>query len=267
LVGVKISTTDMSGQIQRKEIDLLDVSYTLLSIDKQNFFNTLREVATAINVQLETEGQAIPFVPPLDFDNMKQEDKLFLYGPSGCGKSRIIFEIIKEKIKTAGNICIINPQNTIGYKSGRLNLFELAGGFNREDVILWDGFPDDLVTRDVDTARRVLEVITSKNIKYLIIALKPKYLEIYRNLSDKIVELYIHEVAFDREKIKSVIKSYGTNIEQFTHVYREYLSGELDNISRRLWQKEPIPSTVLDYLKELSSKEKKNSSSSLQGPR
>jgi GTPase SAR1 family protein len=255
----------MSGQVQRKETDLVDVSYTLLSIDKQNFLDTLREVASTINVQLETEGQTIPFVPPVDFDKMKHEDKLFLYGPSGCGKSRIIFEIIKEKIETVGNICIINPQNTIGYESGRMNLFELAGSFNKEDVILWDGFPDDFVTRDVDTARRVLEVLTSKNIKYLIVALKPKYLEIYRNISDKIAELYTHEVAFDKEKIKSIIKSCGTNIEQFTHVYRKYLSRELDNISRRLWQKEPIPLTVLNYLKELSAKEKKFSYS--QGPR
>ena len=81
----------MSGQVQRKEIDVVEVSYTLLRVDKQNFLDTLREVASTINVQLETESQPIPFVPPVDFDKMKHEDKLFLYGPSGCGKSRIIF--------------------------------------------------------------------------------------------------------------------------------------------------------------------------------
>jgi ABC-type uncharacterized transport system fused permease/ATPase subunit len=101
-------------KVQQKEDEPSEVSYTLLKASNQTDTSTiLQKVATAINVQLTLEnGQALPVISPNDFDNVKHQDKLFIYGPSGCGKSRRIYEILKDKLKGTENIFIINPRQS-----------------------------------------------------------------------------------------------------------------------------------------------------------
>ncbi len=101
--------------------------------------------------------------------------------------------------------------------------------------------------RDLDNARNVLEVISSKNVKKFLVALKPKYLEIYSDLHNRIPEFHICELAFNKEQIKNIIMSYGTEIAQFKKIYQKYIERTIDKISRILWQKEPTPLTILDY--------------------
>jgi len=57
----------------------------------------------------------------------------------------------------------------VGEESGRVNLCELVNRFGENDIIVWDNFPDDLVKRDIDNAQTVLELISSKNVRQLLI--------------------------------------------------------------------------------------------------
>src|SRR5919197_3888846 len=162
-----------------------EISYSVLESQGEELVDqTLhQEIATAINVQLVLEGgQNLPFVPFIGFENLIQENKFFLYGPSGCGKSRGIFEVIKHRIQDFERVYIINPRNPIGMKSSRAELKHLVAQFDRNDLVVWDNFPDDLVKRDMDSADRVLEILSARNVAGLFIALKPRYLEIYKDL-------------------------------------------------------------------------------------
>jgi len=143
-------------------------------------------------------------------------NKLFLYGTSGSGKSRCIYEIVRERIADFKNIFIINPRHTVGAKeSGRIKLTELFSRFSNEDAVIWDNFPDDIINTDLDSARSVLEELSEKgNAKCLLVALKPKYLEIYREIANKIFELSVHEITYNNDNFKNIIRSYGDSIEQ-----------------------------------------------------
>ena len=235
----------------------IEVSYAMLdnvAIEDPNA--SLQRIATAINVQLKlSDGTEIPFIPFNEFDNSSREDKVYLYGPSGSGKSRGIFEIVKSKVTMIDRIYIINPRTVItGTESGRIDLYELINRFKENDAVLWDNFPDDLLKKDIESGRKALEVVSSKNVKSLLVALKPKYLESYRDILTDIFELYEHNVKYDKEKIKSIVKAYGTNI-RFRDLFGRYIARDLDKISKILWEKEPTPLIVLDYYKELSNKE------------
>jgi hypothetical protein len=282
--GLREETRAGEDERKKREGDeSIEVSYTLIEIGKQdhnnnnnNFFtpfasdeddnSVLQEVAAAINVQLTmTEDESgdkshrrtiIPFIPFNGFDSsIRQKDKLFLYGPSGCGKSRSIFEIIKDKLTSEGieNIYIINPRNKVGKESGRQSLVEIANKLTDKDAVLWDNFPDDLIKRNISIAIKALEIISSRNVKMLIVTLKPQYLEVYdrRNIATKVPELYAYEIAYDKERIKNILKSYGTNIIKFKHLYQNEILKQIDKVSEILWQKEPIPLTVLAYYEEL----------------
>ena len=137
-----------------------------------------------------------------------------------------------------------------GEKMGRTNLIDLIYQFTENDIIVWDNFPDDLVKRDIDNARKALETISSKEVSSLLVTLKPKYLEIYRGINNNIPESYGYSIGYNKERIKNIIRSYGASIRQFITSYKKYVENDLDKISNILWQKEPIPLTILNYFKE-----------------
>jgi hypothetical protein len=244
-------------QGRQKEDDPIEVSYTVLrSVNQRNRSDIIQKVVAAINVQLTLENnQSIPLISPNDFDTVKHQDKLFISGPSGCGKSRCIYELFKDKLNNVENIFVINPRQTIGDESGRVSIPKLANRLNQKDIVIWDNFPDDLLKRDVESAREVLETISVKDVMNFLVALKPKYLEIYRGITRKVPELYDYEIAYDKERIRSIITSYGKNIIQFTDVYEKYVLQNVHYISTILWQKEPLPITILAYYRELVRKQ------------
>jgi hypothetical protein len=178
-------------RLLQKEYEQIEVSFITLAIDHPNYDEIIKKIAAAINVQLSTTegGQYLPFAAPKGFENAIRQDKLFIHGASGCGKSRAIFEIIKDKMEGTEKIYIINPRQTTGEESGRISLTELMNRFTEKDLIIWDNFPDDLMKKDLDNSRKALEIISSKNVKCLLIALKPKYLEMYRFITREVPEL------------------------------------------------------------------------------
>ena len=237
----------------------IEVSYAMLDVSPKNTTDVLEKFAITINVQLTLQPvQEIPFIPFNGFDKVKEASKLFLYGPSGFGKSRCIYELVKKRIANFKDILIINPRHAIGAKeSGRAKLTELFARFGQEVAVIWDNFPDDIIQTDLDLAKAVLEKLSSKNMKTIFVALKPKYLEAYRDVANEIFELYVHEISFDEENLENIIKLYGANVKQFKEIYEKYVLSDTDKISKILWGKEPTPLTVLDYYKELTVKKEK----------
>ena len=210
----------------------------------------LTDIATAINVQLMFEDSQIPFVPFKDYENLLDQDKSFIYGRSGSGKSRIIYEIIKQRLPSFNRVCVINPRPLVGVQSHRISLSKLIHELKFDDAVIWDNFPDDLIYKDIDTLKDVLKIISSKPLGCLLISLKPKYIEILPDITD-ISEFYKNNISYEKETIEKVIKEYGSSIRRFRNIYRKYIAKNLIHIAAILWQKEPVPITVLDYFKEL----------------
>ncbi|HEU4984333.1 MAG TPA: hypothetical protein VFT58_01725, partial [Nitrososphaera sp.] len=220
--------------------------------------DVLQKFATIINVQLTMqEGQKFPFIPFNGFESAKKSSKVFLYGPSGCGKSKAIFEIIRERIARIKRIYIINPRQTLGGESGRMSLFNLLSKAGHEDAVVWDNFPDDLVKRDVKSATGVLELVSSRDLNDLLIALKPRYMEIYREITrdDAVPEFHNVEISYDKDRFKKIMQEYGAQLSQFNRVYQGHVASRIEGVSQALWKKEPIPIAILDYYRELAGKE------------
>ena len=248
--------------VVNEESKEIKVPYTLLDS------SDISKVAFAINVQLTLNDEnvqhstqnSLPFVFPNDFDDVKDRDNLFIYGPSGCGKSRTIVEVISRLANPGGaeKIYLVNPRNAIGIESGMISLYHLVNKLGEKDVVIWDNFPDGIIQRDIASAKRVLEVISSRRTMKLLVALNPKYLESYAELVTSIMPGFsTYYVKYDRGKMKSILKSYGTSSStQYRNLYEKYITQEIDTTSQILWQKDPTPLTVLDYYKDLVSKEK-----------
>jgi class 3 adenylate cyclase len=207
-------------------------------------------VEEAINVQQRMGDQIMPFVPFDNFYNAVKHEKLFLVGRSGSGKSKTILQILRDSISTIENIYVINPRNPVGDESARINLEEFVNRLEKYDAVIWDNFPDDLIKRDRESARQVLEIISSKNVALLLVVLKPKYLEAFRDIANEMSELYSCEITYDANKIKKMMKLYG-KLGQFRNLYEQYVEKNLGKISSILWQKDPIPLTILNYYRQL----------------
>ncbi|MDE1812257.1 MAG: hypothetical protein KGH85_05255 [Thaumarchaeota archaeon] len=236
--------------------DHIDLPYTVLTVDEHNHARVIHKVAIAINVQQQLAGAYIPFVNNDNYDSIKKTNRLMLYGPSGCGKSRIILELVRERLDKIRKIVIINPRTAIGIESGRKDILSILNSLGGKDMIIWDNFPDGMVQNDNANIRRSLEIISSKGVNHLLIAVKPWYLERLRNILNGIVaDLTLHEIYYNRTTIRKIMNQFSSNLPQF----REYENNILDNkvlISEILWKKEPLPITVLDYFKELVNKKK-----------
>ena len=234
--------------------ELIEVSYLIIdSKDKDSIAETLESFATSINVQYKEDGIELPYVPFPNFEKANAATKLILYGPSGCGKSKTIFEIIRRRIPNLSRIIVINPRQIVGERSGRMNLAELLRSIDKEkDAVVWDNFPDDLIRRDVKSALYVLEMISSLELTHLLLALKPKYLELYSNIVQSIPEFEPIQIGYDLGTFRNILRSLGLETNRYTDAHYKYVNNDLERISRILWQKEPLPLTILDYYRVLS---------------
>jgi hypothetical protein len=235
-----------------KTIEPYDVSYAKLQPDG-NWNETVQKVATAINVQFTESSEQLPFVPFKQFEKLQREEKIFLFGPSGSGKSRTIVELLNSKDAGYGRIFVINPSNPAGLDSGRENIAALSQQFGRDDLVIWDNFPEGMVKRDLENAFGALEIVNASQVQNLYIALKPTYLEMYRGLTIGIPDIYTHEVTCDLETMKSLLKEYG-RVEQYRDVFEKYVAANIDRIARMLWQKQPLSLTIVDFYKALVEK-------------
>jgi hypothetical protein len=237
-----------------KTIEPYDVSFAEIRSDEK-WTETVQKVATAINVQFtEESSKQLPFVPFKEFQNLLREEKVFLFGPSGCGKSRTIIELLRSKKGSYDRIFVINPSNPAGLDSSRESISSISQQFGRNDLVIWDNFPEGLVKRDLENAFGALEIVNAQSVQNLYIALKPTHLEMYRGLTIGIPDIYTHEITCDLETMKALIRAYGMEVEQYRDVFEKYVSPNIDTIARILWQKQPLSLTVVDYYKALLGK-------------
>lgn len=236
-----------------KVIEPYDISFLEIT-PNDDWEGTIQRVATAIDVQLTDASKLMPFVPFKDFRRLLQEEKVFLFGPSGSGKSRTIIELLRNKGTIDGRIFIINPSSVSGQDSDRENISLLSQRFSANDVVVWDNFPNGLIKRDLQSAFGALEIINARPVQNLWISLKPTYLEMYRGLTLGIPDIYTCEIICDLDTMKFLVRTYGTNVEQFKDVYEKYVSANIDKISKILWGKQPLSLTVVDYYKALLSR-------------
>ena len=237
-----------------KTIEPYDVSFAAFRSDEK-WKETVQKIATAINVQFSEESSnQLPFVPFKEFENLLREEKVFLFGPSGCGKSRTIIELLRSKNASYDRIFVINPSNPARLDSGRENISTLSEQFGGNDLVIWDNFPEGLVKRDLENAFGALEIINSRSVQNLYIALKPTYLEMYRGLTMGIPDIYTHEITLDLETMKALIRAYGRDVEQYSEIFEKYVSANIDTIARILWQKQPLSLTIVQYYKALVGK-------------
>ena len=195
----------MSKQkLSEQEAKSYQISYSVLNIGRSRK-RALTDLATSIDVQLMFEGSIIPFVPSADYQSLHRQDKSFIYGRSGCGKSRVIYEIIKKRLAEFNRVFIINPRPILGIESRRIGLSKLVDELNLGDAVVWDNFPDDLLSRDIYAMEHALKIISSKRMRCLLVALKPKYLELSNDITD-MSELYKNNIYYERESIQAVLK-------------------------------------------------------------
>ncbi|EGG42053.1 Hypothetical protein Nlim_1068 [Candidatus Nitrosarchaeum limnium SFB1] len=262
-------STNLTSTNQQLEIELNEVTYAVINVKKNGNVvdnKIIEKLSSAVNVRLFLEGdQDFPFIKFDNFDSLDYEEKIFLYGTSGSGKSRALFELIRNVLSEIKRIYIINPRNNIADEYGKIPLRELLEKINSDDIVVWDNFPDDLIRRDVTNVKRILELLSSKYVRKLIIVLKPKYLEVFRELPKQNPEFFTYEITYSKEQFKTIIQQYGTNIPQFRTLYEKYISPNLEKISRILWNIEPIPLKILDYYNTLKEKSIENNSVNLDG--
>ena len=233
-----------------KTIESYDVSFTEIRFEDK-WSETVEKVATAINVEFTDSSNQLPFVPFKEFENLLREEKVFLFGPSGCGKSRTIIELLRNNEGTYERIFVINPTNPAGLDSCRETISTLSQQFTRKDLVIWDNFPEGLVKRDLQNAFGALEIVNARSVKNLYISLKPTYLEMYRGLTIGFPDIYTHEIKTDLATMKTLIKAYGMNVDQYREVFEKYIFPNIDSITKVLWQKQPLSLTVVDYYKAL----------------
>ena len=159
----KVVVTKPSQGAQLSQVGSAEVSYIILQVHRGSIPELLKNLAVAINVELNLEGDVLPFVAFNGFDDGLHQKKVFVYGPSGCGKSRSLFEFINSKVMDYDNLYIINPRNPVGNKIERGTILQVITESSKKSPIIWDNFPDDLVRRDIESIVGVLELLSSRD--------------------------------------------------------------------------------------------------------
>lgn len=251
-----IANRDISGVVITGDIYARDpkkVSYAIIEVEQDRLEECLLKIATMLNVQLSQAGSPIPFIPFDGFERLNRK-KLFLYGISGVGKSRAIYELVKARISTFKKIFMLNPRIIFQEKSDEDELYKITNQASVNDALVWDNFPNDLIRRRFSDATEALEIIRSSRASSFV-ALKPTYLELYRNVSADIPEFHAQGVRYGEQKIRDIIRRYGNEIHEFNEFYIRYVEHYLNEITQILYFKDPTPITIRAFYNELKNRE------------
>jgi hypothetical protein len=234
------------------------VPFVVLDIDPANRARTLQKIieTIAINVNIgDNEVGEIPFISPLDFEDWKEDNKLFMFGTGGSGKSRSMIKILEKRLADLKKIYVINPQNAQNGAPKDSTVSDLVKMAKPGSLLVWDNFPLGLDGgHEPQIGMRALGRICSPPVDSLLATLYSGFLEIYRNSLKNIPELSVKEVTYSEEAIENILNTYGKKISAFLNAYGRLSQIEAKEISHILWEKEPTPLTVYHYLEELTRK-------------
>ncbi|WP_196817229.1 hypothetical protein [Candidatus Nitrosocosmicus oleophilus] len=229
----------------------LEVSCISLSIPNLGTKEILQSLSNALNVQKEINEEPMPYVFTDELSKIVNRKVLFLYGRSGIGKSRTILELTKSLLNQGKTIYLINPFSTQNKINNRKSLLSIVSNIHSDDILIWDNFPNDLVHRNINDARKALDLLISKECN-VIMSLNPFYPESYSDLVKEIPEIDTYKIRFDKKDLKKLIHSYGSEVSQFRQVYASDIQHKIEEISDILWKKDPSPMLILEYYRELT---------------
>jgi hypothetical protein len=239
-----------------EEGDLANVTYQLINVEFEEPGLINKIVSSAINVQLKISKDDIPFIPFDNFDRYKKTHNLIFSARSGYGKSRALLELIGERTNDYKKIYLINPRGT--HQSEKTNLKKFVENtITEDDVIVWDNFPNQLITRSPRDAEKILQMVTSSKAKDTLITIHPDYYDLYGNISNNIPILTRVEISYNQDRIIEMLSKYGRSISSYNSIYLDYVKNDERKIGELLWQKEPAPITLLDYYLELYTQREK----------
>lgn len=221
----------------------------------------LEGIAAALNVQFGSSGNApAPLVWPEGMSR-KSSRRLALYGIGGCGKTRCLFELVRSKLEkkkekpAAVSVYVINPKGLPEDAAGRTYLAGILGRCGRGDIVVWDNFPEGLEKMNAENARLALKMLASSSSSRghaAYVSPGPEYIEKNGVGALHGLGLDVVHLAYNRQDIKRLLSSYGRRL-----LAPEYFAAaittkhELGAIADALWEIEPTPAAVIDYVQEL----------------
>lgn len=225
--------------------------------------DALEGVAAALNVQLESGSDApVPFVWPEGMSR-KYGRCLALYGIGGCGKTRCLFELVraklekkKEKRKPAAtaSVYVINPKGLPEDAAGRTYLAGILGRCGRGDIVVWDNFPEGLEKMNAENARLALKMLASSSSSRghaAYVSPGPEYVEKNGVGSLHDLGLDVSHLEYSRQDVRRLLSLYGRRLLAPGHFAAVIKHDDLAAIADALWEIEPTPAAVIDYVQEL----------------
>jgi hypothetical protein len=228
------------------------VSYSIFEIDHLKPEESIQQIADLMDIKLTEDQRNLPFISPIGIQDYEDACKLIVYGVRGCGKSRCILEMIKQKVATLQRIIIVSPRSTSPIRSDRKSLSELVNDvIQQEDLVIWDNFPEGLQGQMLNYRFNALKELTSSKLNNLLISLKSEYNELYIDEIRTIPELFIFDIRYSETEIQQIVESYGKYILQFKNAYFDLVKDNVVEISIILNNREPTPSAIYLYYKQL----------------
>lgn len=228
------------------------ISVVIIEVNYQNIEESLQQCASLISVRLAEGKDKFPFVPPKEFEMLK--NKVLLYGINGCGKTRCIYEILEKGIKNKsyGRIIVICNNNSSMSPSIKITAYELITKVIRDnDIIIWDNFPEGYINGQNITLGNNKLIEISGKVKNLIISVKADYIEDYWSIMNNLPEMDLFHIVYGKGEIKQVLEKYGKSIKKFSQVYEQVIEKSVDDISRILHSIEPLPSSIYIYYSQI----------------
>lgn len=206
----------------------------------------LSKIIECLDVQRDKRNATISaFSKPR---NLRAKKRLIIYGNVGSGKTRCLIELIKSLQPT--RVFILNPNEVNEAAVKREHLAKTVSDCKPSDLIIWDNFPDGLEQASEQVARLAIKMLSSGKHR-LAITLNPTYTnrreicEIERITGSKAIRL-----RYRQKDIRDILELNAKRTlkkEQFAAI-----KDDMPKIATRIWQVEPTPKMVIDFLELLT---------------
>lgn len=223
---------------------IIHLPYVVIDAADGNEYG-ISKITTFLNIQMDIKNTNAVFGKPKNLP-IKPTERLVIYGNAGCGKTRCLVEIIRS-LRPA-RVFIINPSEAQDGPIKRAYLAKIVSECREGDLIVWDNFPDGLEQADEEVARLVIKMLSYGRGKF-VVTLNQEYVgrEGLRTIEDLGIKL-VH-LKYTQNEIQKILASSARKVlpkELFAMI-----EDDLSEIARRIWQAEPTPKMVFDYLQGL----------------
>lgn len=229
----------------------MPTSISYIEIDLKGNPDVHSNLISAIDLDLFVgKKDLIPFVP-LHFSHLKKKKRLFFYGLDGTGKTRYLLEVVKFHLCKCEKLYLVNPQGLPAYSAKTTDLDALIKKCSPVDMLIWDNFPDCMNRRDEKNTNLALSLLSSAS-GSLYVSLSSRHMAKTMTSLPKNSTLTPVHFEYSILDIKKLLATLGSGIPAFRQAYLEKARNRISKISKILWEKEPTPRAVLNYLQALT---------------